>query len=237
MELQTGYDELKQKVWELEKELAKQKQIEKGIQRHVQIIRRFTNVDSEQPGEFASDAGKSPHKSGDETASAELISANEQLQREIQKRTQAEEALKMKTVRLEEANTALNILLKKRAEDKKETEEKVLFNLKEMIMPYLEKLKNSGLNKKQKICAEIIESNLNDIVSPFVRKLSRTCLKLTPSEIQVANLIRQDKCTKEIAEVMNLSARTVESYRDSIRKKVGIKHKKINLKTYLLSLQ
>lgn len=236
MEVQTGCDDLKQRVWELEKELAKQKQMEKGIQRHIQILQRFANFNTELSGEFVSDTNPS-HQSDDDAYSAELIRTNKQLKREIQKRTQAEEALKIKRVRLEEANAALDILLKKRADDKKETEEKVLFNLKEMILPYLEKLKNSGLNKKQKTYAEIIESNLNDIVSPFVRQLSRACLRLTPAEIQVANLIRQDKCTKEIAELLNLSGRTVESYRDSIRKKIGIKHKKINLKTYLLSLR
>jgi DNA-binding CsgD family transcriptional regulator len=61
-------------------------------------------------------------------------------------------------------------------------------------------------------------------------------MKLTPTEIRVANFIRQGRTTKEISNLMNLSAKTVEFHRDNIRTKIGIKTKKINLRTHLLSL-
>ena len=83
----------------------------------------------------------------------------------------------------------------------------------------------------------ILESNLNDIVSPFLHRISTKYLNLTPGEIQVANLVRQGKSSKEIADLLNLSVRTIEAYRDSIRKKMGLKNKKANLRTHLLSFQ
>jgi DNA-binding CsgD family transcriptional regulator len=55
-------------------------------------------------------------------------------------------------------------------------------------------------------------------------------------EIQVANLVQQGKATKEIAEVLHLSAKTIASHRKNIRTKIGIKHTKTNLRSYLLSL-
>jgi DNA-binding CsgD family transcriptional regulator len=74
-------------------------------------------------------------------------------------------------------------------------------------------------------------------VSPFARSLSSKFLRLSPAELEVSNLVRQGKNTKEIAEIMNLAESTIDFHRDNIRQKLGIKNKKINLKTYLGSLQ
>jgi PAS domain S-box-containing protein len=130
---------------------------------------------------------------------------------------------------LEEVNTALKVLLKRLDEDKQVLEEKVLFNVRQLVEPNLEKLKKSRLTERHKSLLDIIASNLNDIISPFARGLSNSFLKLTPTEIQVANLIRQGKTTKEIADLLNLSTKTIEFHRDNIRSKIGIKNKKINL--------
>jgi len=163
---------------------------------------------------------------------------------DISERKKAEEALKEKEAQLEakadnleEVNTALRVLLTRRDNDKGELEEKVLSNVKDLILPYIERLKKTPLNAHQKSCVDILESNLTDIVSPFSRRLSSRYVGLTPTEIRVVNLIKDDKTTKEIAEFMNLSQKTVETHRDHIRKKIGIKHKKVNLRTYLSTLQ
>ncbi len=118
---------------------------------------------------------------------------------------QKEEELSLKSIHLEEANTALKVLLKRGEQDKSELEEKVLSNIKELALPYLEKIKMGTLDEKQRTYLEILESNLHDIISPFLKKLSSQYLNLTPTEIQVANLIREGKSTKEIAEILNIS--------------------------------
>ena len=111
-----------------------------------------------------------------------------------------------------------------------------MLNFKELILPYLEKLKNKRLGYKEKAYIDIIESNLNDIISPFVRNFSVKMFRLSPTEIQVLNLIKQGKTTKEIAKSMNLATSTIDFHRHNIRKKIGIKNKKINLSSYLSSL-
>lgn len=161
---------------------------------------------------------------------------------EITERKRAEQALlererelEIKTGNLEEVNTALRVLLERREEDKRELAEKVLFNVRELVMPYLEKLRKAGLDERQAACVEILESNLREITSPFSRRLSSFFLNLTPAEMQVANLVEHGKTTKEIAVFLNVSTQTVDSHRKNIRRKMGITNRKANLRTHLLS--
>ena len=65
----------------------------------------------------------------------------------------------------------------------------------------------------------------------FSSKLS----KLSPAEIQVANFVKMGKITREIADLLNLSTKTIDCHRDSIRRKMGINNRKINLRSYLAS--
>jgi PAS domain S-box-containing protein len=174
---------------------------------------------------------------------AELIALNKELQLEIANRKEAEKALRKRTVELknkanslEEVNAALKVLLKQRDADKIELEEKVLLNVNELITPYLEKIKRRKLDAKQASYVSILESNLNEIVSPFARNLSSKFLRLSHTELEVVTLIKQGKNTKEIAEVMNLAESTIDFHRNNIRQKFGISNKKISLKTYLSSL-
>ncbi len=168
----------------------------------------------------------------------------EQLNKQMGVRKRAEEALhkrkeelKAQARNLEEMNTALKVLLKHREDDKAELEEKVLANVKELVLPYVEALKNTRLGGEQVAYTSIIESHLNDIISPFLRKLSSKYRGLTPKEIQIADLIKEGKTTKEIAGLLNASVRAVEFHRENIRAKLGLKNKKANLRSYLLSLQ
>lgn len=144
--------------------------------------------------------------------------------------------LHIKTRKLEEMNTALRVILNQRKEDKLRTEETILGNLKELIFPYINRLKKIEKNKQKRVYIDIIESNLNSIIEPFAKKLSSKFINLTPMEIKVADLIKHGKSTKGIAELFSLSQKTVETHRSIIRKKLGLTHTKANLRSYLLSL-
>ena len=178
-----------------------------------------------------------------EERTADLVKLNEKLKLEIEERKQAEQELRereaqleIQTSELEEVNTALRVLLKRRDEDKTDFEEKVLYNVKELVMPYLERLKSNELDAKGRTYVNIIESNLNDIVSSFTHKLSSKYHGLTPTEIQIANLVKQGRTTKEIAEILHSSDRTVEFHRKNIRKKIGLVNRKVNLRSHLLTM-
>jgi DNA-binding CsgD family transcriptional regulator len=157
-----------------------------------------------------------------------------ELEQRVEERTRELEVQKNS---LEEINIAMKVLLKKREDDKTEIEDNILSNVKTLIEPYVDKLKRSGLPQGQQTFINILESNLNEIVSPFARKLSSKLLNLTPSELQVANLVKQGRTSKEIAGILNISGKTVGFHRENIRKKFGLKNKKANLRSHLLSLQ
>lgn len=150
---------------------------------------------------------------------------------------QRDKELEDKNRHLEEANTALRVLLKNSDQYKREIEETVVATVKEIVEPVLQSLKHTALDRRQQTYISILESNLNDIISPFAQKMRYSLVKMTPTEIQVTSLIREGKNTKEIAELMNLSIRTIEFHRKNIRKKLGIINKKENLRTHLLSLK
>lgn len=146
------------------------------------------------------------------------------------------EDLEVKADSREQSNKALRILLKQRDEDRDGIEEKVVANVRELVMPFLRNLKESELNARQRINVEVVETNLNSIISPFSRSLSTKYLSLTPQEIQIAVLIKEAKSNREIADVMNLSRRTIESHREHMRRKMGLKHKRANLRAHLLAM-
>ncbi len=148
-----------------------------------------------------------------------------------------ERELKAQSQHLEEVNTALKVLLQQREQDRKELAGHVLANVKELVMPYVQRLFNTRLSTNQKTLLQILESNLNNIISPFVRRVGSRYLKLTPMEIQVANLVREGKTNKEIADLLCLSKNTILFHRQNIRGKLGLRNKKVNLRTHLLSFE
>ena len=161
---------------------------------------------------------------------------------DITERKKAEEALQAKDIKLErqaknleEINTALKVLLEQRETEKTEMKETFLANIKKLVFPYIEKLENIGLNEDAQTFVNIIKSNINDLISPLAIRLSSKYFALTPSEIQVADLIKQGKTSKEIALMLNVSPKAVSFHRGNLRKKLGLLNKKINLRTYLQS--
>lgn len=136
---------------------------------------------------------------------------------------------------LEETNTALKVLLKHREKDKSETEEKIVRNIKELVFPYIEKLKITNLSALQKGYVTITEEHLNEIVSTFLSKMGSKHPELTPREVQIISLVRDGHTTKEIADFLNIEVSTINNHRRHIRRKMRLCGKDINLRSYLLS--
>ena len=149
---------------------------------------------------------------------------------------QKERDLKNKNKRLTKANTALEVLLSKYQDGEKMIERKMLSNLRHLMLPYFDKLLHTHMNNMQKKTLEIMKANLEEMVSPFTEKLSSNYIKLTKTEIEVANLVKLGKSTKEIADILCVSYKTVETHRSRIRKKLNLTGKTVSLRSHLSEL-
>jgi ATP/maltotriose-dependent transcriptional regulator MalT len=155
---------------------------------------------------------------------------------DIAERKRAQEQLLANSKHLEEVNAALNVLLRHRDEEKKELHAGILANVKQLIMPYLNRLKESSLNHDQITHLGILEAHLQEIVSPFTKNLSQEFFKLSPMEMQVADLVKVGNSNQEIADILGLAKNTILVHRHRIRTKLGLRNNKTNLRSYLQSL-
>lgn len=178
-----------------------------------------------------------------EERTAELLEANKALQEEVARRSRAQKSLEEKRVevlrqakKLREANITLRYLLKQGEADKQEIEERVIANLKDLVLPHIEDILSMKVKPVVKNKLELALANLKDIVSPFGQRLSSALIGLTPMELKVADLVKFGKTNKEVAEMLHVSPKTVEFHREGIRKKLGIKNHKVNLQSYLRNM-
>ena len=148
-----------------------------------------------------------------------------------------ENELKQKNRSLEDANTALNVLMKKVEEHRNVYEEALRDNLNKVAMPYLQRAKEKIKDKAAVEQLRLLEDSLSSIFAPYAHSLAAEFPRLTSSEIDVANFIVQGKRTKEIADVLNVTPKAIEVHRNNLRRKFGLTNQKAGLRTHLLSLR
>ncbi len=159
-----------------------------------------------------------------------------ELRQEVIQQKKAAEKIKEQAEALTEANIALKVLLKQSEQAQRDMEERIIANIHDLIMPNLTELEIKASSSPELLnYLKIIKKNLQSVTFPFALKLTSKKYSLSPRELQIADLIRMGKTTKEIAQLLEISYGTVETFRDKIRIKLDIKNKKINLRTYLIS--
>ncbi|MCG8634375.1 MAG: PAS domain-containing protein [Desulfobacterales bacterium] len=162
------------------------------------------------------------------------ITARKKTEQDLKKSYETlEEKVRERTAELNEMNTALKVLLKKREHDREDIEEKIFANFKLRVTPTLDRLKKEFSGTPRSGLITLLESELNDILSGFSKKMSDPTTGLTPMEVQIASMIKLGKSSKEIARLLNRSAYTIANHRENIRKKLGLKNRKVNLRSFL----
>jgi DNA-binding CsgD family transcriptional regulator len=149
---------------------------------------------------------------------------------------QSEAALWGEKRKLEEANTALKVLLRQREADQLEMETNVLDNMRRLVAPLMDRLLNHNLPARTRKLLDSLEFRLSEITKPFLKRMSAIESDFTPQEIEVAELIREGRSSKEIADQLHLSITTISFHRRNLRRKLKIRNTDTNLRSFLLNL-
>jgi PAS domain S-box-containing protein len=178
-----------------------------------------------------------------EHRTAELMDALHHLEMEVKEREafnntrpETERDPQGLSQKLKDLQIAFNVILEKQSEDREIMEENIRANLKHRVFPEIERLKSARLDARARQSVETIEDRLHQIVSPLTAKLSSAKFGLTATEVKVADRVKEGRTNDEIADVLNMSVKTVEYHRNNIRKKLGIKNTRTNLYVHLNSL-
>lgn len=161
--------------------------------------------------------------------------AEARLQKELDLR---EDLVEARTKDLEEANTALRVLLKGVERSKTEIEERVAQQIKGLVLPHVSRLRQLNADdERARSYLDTLEANLKNITSAFSGKLAVALERLTPTESEIAQLVAQGRSTKEIAKTLSRGTSTIDFHRNNIRQKLGLTHGRRNLQKYLENLK
>ncbi len=161
---------------------------------------------------------------------------------DITERKKAEQALRdserklsEQNIMLQEKNIALREVMEQLRTEKERIGEQVRTNVDQLLLPLLTRLKDKG-SQLDRTYIDLLDENLRELTSSFGSKISIRAFGLTQKQIEICNMIRSGLTSKEIAILLNVSYRTVETHRNAIRKKLGITNRGVNLTTYLKAL-
>ncbi len=155
---------------------------------------------------------------------------------DITKRKMMEDQLREHEQMLQQKNIALKEMIAQVNLEKQRTEDNILQNIEKLLLPTITRLKeeNTGIDPA---VLTLLENNIQTLTSPFASALTQQEKPLSNREWEICNMIRNGLSTKEISRLLCISGKSVENHRNTVRKKLGISRKNVNLKTFLSDLQ
>ena len=145
------------------------------------------------------------------------------------------EELERYSKKLEEMNTALKVLIAHRNEEMEGIKKNFIKDFEKLVLPYFPNPNEAQTKETLSTLISIIEQNINNILFHDRQNGMPSCANLTPTEMRVAFMVKSNKTSKEIADSLNISVRSVFFHRENIRRKLNLTQTKTNLRTYLQS--
>lgn len=160
--------------------------------------------------------------------------------RDITDRVIADEKLRQTTDQLRQEhqellrkNIALSEVLEHIEEEKNLYRHEICSNIEKLLRPAIRKLQDE--NRLTKRDVEVLVQGLDGVTGKYINDFRSNVAKLTPRELDILDMIKTGRSSKQIAEALGLSSQTVHKHRQSIRRKLQLDHREINLASYLRS--
>jgi PAS domain S-box-containing protein len=162
----------------------------------------------------------------------ELMDVGEKLEGNKKELLRQKLDLEKASKELVQTNTALSVLARNIDKKKDEVEKKIAHVISSRILPLIDDIKNDKMHEKTRAKLDVLSAYLNDL-TPEGAKGNDIIVFLSAMELRVAGMIKNGFSSDEIARLLHISPHTVKTHRRSIRKKLKIKDRDINLVSYL----
>lgn len=136
---------------------------------------------------------------------------------------------------LSNKNVALTEFINHMQDEKVKTNKTLSLKINAIIFPLLNQIE-IGLDEHRQGKLKLIKEALSKLTQESQQSLSELFPVLSPREREICTLIVTGSSTKEMADMLGISAQTVERHRCTIRKKLGLNKTGINLYTHLINL-
>jgi len=155
--------------------------------------------------------------------------------RDLTSRENLKEQLRQEKSNRREMYITLRNMMKAFEREKSGIETGVSHKIETLLIPALEKIRNESSEDLRNTYLELLQDQLIHLTRGFSKELDARFLRLTRSEMLICSHIQSGLSSKEIAEIMNISVETVLTHRRNIRKKLGLRRKRVNLFSLLSS--
>ena len=134
---------------------------------------------------------------------------------------------------LQRENEMLTHSLARQHRERQELEENIVHNLTHYVRPSLDYIKRH-VNSTE---IELLQYVIDDLIQPFHQHMDAGLDMLTSREMHIALLVRDGMTSKEIAQQLDISTKTVDFHRANLRRKLSAGREEqdghFNLRTYL----
>jgi len=117
--------------------------------------------------------------------------------------------------------------------EKKGSERLITHKIETLLLPVLDRIQKEPSKEMRDEYLDMFRHELLGLTKGFPRELDIPFLRLTRSEMKICQYIQSGYASKEIADALNISFETVQTHRKNIRKKLGLRSRKISLYTFL----